>query len=184
MQIGRVAALSLILCIATAFGDCGDGVVDPGEACDPGSATGAFAGCCAADCTLLPDDSACDDGNLFTTFDRCVQGVCQGTLPVCGDGIAAPFWEQCDDGPANGTPGTCCTTECQGRPYGTACAEDGDLCTHDVCTLGTCSHLVEPQPACSMPQVTGGAALTARTRRDATGVDVALAALRHVRGRL
>ena len=81
MEIRRLAWGVATLCVALAVvgsslaaADCGDGIVDAGEACDPGSATGAFAGCCAPDCTLLPDDTTCDDGNVFTTFDRCVQG--------------------------------------------------------------------------------------------------------------
>src|SRR5262249_5885503 len=105
MNVGRVVrgiVLSVVLLVVRASANCGDGVVAPGEAGDPGSAACAFAGCCAADCTPLPDDTACDDDNVFTVFDRCVQGLCQGTLPVCGDGIAVPFWEECDDGPANG----------------------------------------------------------------------------------
>jgi cysteine-rich repeat protein len=49
----------------------------------------------------------CDDGN---------QVACDGCAPtcraeVCGDGIVECS-EQCDDGPANGTPGSRCTSTC------------------------------------------------------------------------
>jgi cysteine-rich repeat protein len=49
----------------------------------------------------------CDDGN---------QVACDGCTPTCrlercGDGIAE-CGEECDDGPANGTPGSKCTTSC------------------------------------------------------------------------
>ena len=49
----------------------------------------------------------CDDGNNV---------ACDGCAPTCrlercGDGIVECS-EQCDDGPANGTPGSMCTTSC------------------------------------------------------------------------
>src|SRR5262249_21631905 len=101
--------------------------------------------------------------NLCTTNDRCRDdGVCEGTWPVCGDGIR--WCERCDDGPANGTPESCCTATCTVRAWGSSCADDGDLCTHDACLGTVCSHLVEPEPACAMPHVGGGATMVLRQR--------------------
>jgi cysteine-rich repeat protein len=54
---------------------CGDGTVDPGEACDDGNAAGDD--CCAADCkTAAPDGTACSDGNPCTN-DHCNGSGCQ-----------------------------------------------------------------------------------------------------------
>ncbi len=86
-------------------------------------------------------------------------GVFVLTVTVCGDGIVDGS-EQCDDGPANGQPGDCCTATCQFRPAGTGCANAGDLCTLDVCNAtGTCTHSIAPSPTCTMPTVAKGAAL-------------------------
>lgn len=55
---------------------CGDGVVRPPEACDDGNTRGGD--CCAADCTLEADGSACTDRNGCTAGDACVAGTCVG----------------------------------------------------------------------------------------------------------
>jgi len=67
---------------------CGDGVVDPGEACDDGNQEAGD--CCAADCSAAaPDATACSDDSLCTIDDRCAAGRCQagGPLPCepCGE---------------------------------------------------------------------------------------------------
>jgi hypothetical protein len=55
----------------------------------------------------------------------------------CGDSVLDPT-ETCDDGDANGTPGSCCSAACTPVGNGTAC-EDGDPCTTgDACESGTC----------------------------------------------
>ncbi len=79
---------------------CGDAVVEPGEACDEGTAnnTGAYGGC-NANCTLGP---------------------------YCGDGmLQLQFGESCDDG--NGNSGDGCSSSCQVEP-GYACATPGYPC--------------------------------------------------------
>ena len=55
---------------------CGNGVVDAGEACDDGNAAGGD--CCAANCTLEADGSACDDADASTSGDVCTAGACAG----------------------------------------------------------------------------------------------------------
>lgn len=68
---------------------CGDGVLDPGEACDDGNVEDGD--CCAADCSAAAvDGTGCDDGEVCTAGDQCASGLCGGT-PVA-DG------SPCDDG--------------------------------------------------------------------------------------
>jgi hypothetical protein len=53
----------LLPVLREARASCGDGISDPGEACDDGAANGQSGSCCASDCTLLPDsdnDGVCD----------------------------------------------------------------------------------------------------------------------------
>jgi len=81
---------------------------------------------------------------------------------VCGDGTLDPG-EQCDDGAANGLPGDCCTVTCVFQAAGTACTDDGDLCTADLCdAAGTCTHPVAPSQSCTSPDVSMGASLRMR----------------------
>jgi spore coat protein A len=55
----------------------------------------------------------------------------------CGDADLDPT-EACDDGAANGTPASCCSSSCTLVAAGTAC-EDGDPCTvGDSCQGSTC----------------------------------------------
>lgn len=75
---------------------CGDGRVDPGEACDNGTNDGAYGGC-APDCTLGPrcgdgridPTEACDDGagNADEAGASC-RSDCR--LPACDDGVVDP----------------------------------------------------------------------------------------------
>ena len=65
---------------------------------------------------------------------------------VCGNGTQ-DAGEQCDDG--NAAPGDCCSPLCQREAAGSACTDDGDICTTDQCTVaGVCSHA--PIPACGV----------------------------------
>ncbi len=86
-------------------------------------------------------------------------GTTTTTQPPCGNG-AVDVGEQCDDGAANGAAGSCCTVGCQALPAGTACEDEGELCTADRCDgTGACLHASAPAPACAEPLVAGGAAL-------------------------
>jgi cysteine-rich repeat protein len=114
-----------------------------------------------------PDGTACDDGNECTTDDRCTAGICAGTRAcVCGNGTIEPG-EDCDDGANNGQLTSCCSRTCQFQATGTACADDGDLCTQDVCagTADTCTHPIAPSLGCLTPTVPKGASLLLRTVR-------------------
>lgn len=92
---------------------CGDGVEDPGEECDLGSANGPDARC-SLDCRInakcgdgvYDPNEECDDGNLVSG-DGCSK-LC--TLEsACGDGVVEGV-EQCDDG--NTSSGDSCNENC------------------------------------------------------------------------
>jgi len=86
-----------------------------------------------------------------------------GAGAVCGDGIVDGD-ELCDAGAANGAPGQCvCTIACTYVAAGTACADDGNLCTNDACDGdGACVHAAEPQPSCKRLTTNGRSTLTVR----------------------
>ncbi len=84
-------------------GQCGDGNVNIGEACDPPGRT-----------TLY--DNACPVGSYATaTCNSSCQytyGACSASAAVCGNGRIDAA-EACDAGSENGTYGSRCTTQCQ-----------------------------------------------------------------------
>jgi ELWxxDGT repeat protein len=54
--------------------------------------------------------------------------------PACGNGTVDPD-ELCDDGPTNGTDGSCCACDCTFRPAGTVCrAASGGCDPFESCT--------------------------------------------------
>lgn len=47
----------------------------------------------------------------------------------CGDGVTDPVEnEECDEGPANGAPGSCCNDDCSLKPAGTTCRGAAGAC--------------------------------------------------------
>ena len=120
---------------------CGDGVLDPGEACDDGPANSdnAF---CTVDCLL----NTCGDGKLFIGWELCDEGdansdaygsICDAQCAPgarCGDNILQPA-EQCDLGADNGgmkgdLQGILCDASCNRRAlraFVTSQAFTGDL---------------------------------------------------------
>jgi hypothetical protein len=57
---------------------CGDGEIDPGEACDLGAANGDPGVCCSADCAALASGTPCSDDGDVCTDDECdVAGLCE-----------------------------------------------------------------------------------------------------------
>ena len=82
------------------FGQCGNRSLDDDEGCDDGNLTagdGCGPHCTVEPCwtctnspsTCMPDDTAsCDDHDLCTTVDVCLDGRCVGQAPlVCNDGV-------------------------------------------------------------------------------------------------
>ncbi|MGH7893730.1 MAG: thrombospondin type 3 repeat-containing protein [Candidatus Binatia bacterium] len=62
---------------------CGDGDVDPGEACDGGA-------CCTADCLIVPDGTLCGTPPICGGPSTCQAGACTpgaGALDTDGDGV-------------------------------------------------------------------------------------------------
>jgi fibro-slime domain-containing protein len=95
---------------------CGDGLLQPGEACDDGN--GRSADGCSADCKRIERDFLCP-----APGEPCVSTV------VCSDGLVSGS-ERCDDG--NSRDGDGCDRECKLEP-GFACPEPGALCVAAKC---------------------------------------------------
>src|SRR5437867_3461484 len=75
---------------------CGNGLIDAGEQCDDGAATGTLSSCCAADCTFKANGAACaDDGNPCTTDICDGSNVCQHAVGNAGTVCRAAAGE-CD----------------------------------------------------------------------------------------
>lgn len=128
------------------LGECGNGVVEPGEDCDDGGTVDGD--CCSSSCLFDPPGAACDDGDACTTVHGCDgSGTCLGTAPpTCDDGnpctddscdpaigcVFPPNTEPCDDGDACTTGDACDGAgACEGgAPL--ACS-DGTPCTDDSC---------------------------------------------------
>jgi hypothetical protein len=58
---------------------CGNATTDAevSEQCDEGGANGSLGSCCATTCQFKPNGTLCDDGNVMTSGDQCVGGICQ-----------------------------------------------------------------------------------------------------------
>jgi cysteine-rich repeat protein len=108
---GLFPGLSFGICLE----DCGNGILNGAEVCDPGGETAA----CDANCTpsscgdSTPNDSAgedCDDGNVSPN-DACKNDC---SFNVCGDGVLQTGIEECDDG--NAANGDGCDVSCEVEP--------------------------------------------------------------------
>ncbi|HSY20937.1 MAG TPA: DUF4215 domain-containing protein, partial [Polyangiaceae bacterium] len=93
---------------------CGDGIKEPGEACDDGNTKSGDG--CSADCDSVESGYTCP-----TPGQLCVPAP----QYVCGNGVL-DSGEQCDDG--NNTSGDGCSADCKVEP-GYVCAEAGHACT-------------------------------------------------------
>jgi cysteine-rich repeat protein len=105
-------------------GNCGNGAVDAGEACDDGNATdgdGCSHECKSEDGTcgngIVDANEACDDGNA-TDGDGCSKD-CASENETCGNGVL-DAGEDCDDG--NVTNGDGCESNCKKTASETVCA--------------------------------------------------------------
>ncbi|HJQ83751.1 MAG TPA: hypothetical protein VKA21_06740 [Candidatus Binatia bacterium] len=95
------------------------------------------------DCDGLVDEGGntlCDDGDPCNGSETCagVNGCQPGTGGLCGNGVLdACGAEQCDQGAANGTAGSCCTSLCKFKASGTACRGAVDVCDATETCSGT-----------------------------------------------
>ena len=96
-------------------GRCGDGLVEPGEACDDGNLSDNDS--CLTNCV----PAVCGDGFINTGEEECEDGNgdnndgCPGCeFAVCGDGWVYTGVEECDDG--NDTPDDACSELCKLNP--------------------------------------------------------------------
>jgi cysteine-rich repeat protein len=141
---------------------CGDGVVDPGEACDDGNDVDGDG--CDSDCTLsCVVDADCDDGDVCNgpercnaSMHRCQHGTHAPDLTECtleggdegacvGGHCGAPCLldYECDDGDVCNGIETCDTDLGFCRPGPAEDCDDGERCTEDRCEPGVgCVHVV------------------------------------------
>lgn len=116
-----------ILCAPADKLICGDGTIDPGEACDPGSAA----------------TNVCPDGSPCNADCTCPPGVCcQCTDGTCttGTGTICPAGCSPMPGATCGANGLCETCPC------------GDICTDDAGNVGVCTDVPGDGPCeCVVP---------------------------------
>jgi cysteine-rich repeat protein len=106
---------------------CGDGMMDPGEACDDGNDDNTDT--CLNNCELASCGDGyveegveeCDDGNEINT-DTCLHSCVPAS---CGDGYVGPG-ESCDDG--NLTNDDVCTNACAPPSCGDGLVQMGEEC--------------------------------------------------------
>jgi len=118
------------------WGACGNGVLDPGEACDDGNH--AAADCCSALCQWDAPAVACEDGEPCTTGE-----VCDGAGGCGGGGPTA-----CDDG--NVCTDDVCTpgVGCEGVPNTAPCTATSACTTGGTCSGGACVGDAAPAAGC------------------------------------
>ncbi len=132
---------------------CGNGAVEPGEACDDGFADAC--GSCNADCTGEGAGSTCGDGEECPETEACNDGLADacfacnadctgaGEGSTCGDGEICAETEACDDGFADACGA--CNADCTFEGAGATCG-DGEVCPEsEYCddgyadSCGTCN---------------------------------------------
>ncbi len=128
--------------------NCNDGNVCTGDSCNPatGCAHSGLAGCCNV-------DTDCNDTDLCTTNERCVDHACVSSpvdcndTNVCTDDGCNPNTgcthannnNSCDDSSACTTDDTCSGGACVGGPPPNC--NDNNVCTDDSCDSQTgCTH--------------------------------------------
>ncbi len=140
---------------------------DPQEVCDGVALT------CPTD-SFTPDLTTCTDDGLPCSDDVCQSGVCSHPATLVGT-LCRTSTDECDPQEVcNGVALTCPTDSFLGD--GTACTDDGLLCSDDVCQSGACTHPPRPLDTecrastdeCDPAEVCDGASLTCPTDTLAT----------------
>ena len=123
---------------------CGNGVVEPGEACDDSTgcctskcqlASGAQCSgtstCCTAQCQYAPSSVSCGAGGGFCANGLCQLSSCPPTLPYCGlDPSTGGCRQSCSGA------GLCSSTAWSQNlnlPDGTVCSSQGGVCSAGQC---------------------------------------------------
>ena len=129
--------------------------------------------CAEGICVHAPTPTPCKDGNDCTFNDQCLAGLCEGTAYDCDDGlectadvclgdgscstaigatwcvIGSVCHAEDDANPLN-TCEVCVPQKAQKswsqRPTGSACTDDDNQCTDDLCEDGACIHPPNLQP--------------------------------------
>jgi cysteine-rich repeat protein len=109
--------------------DCGNGIIDPGEACDDGNSRDddiccgcVYDGCGRCGDGVLDPGEACDDNNN-ASCDGC-RADCWSN-ETCGNG-AIDCGEECDDG--NQISGDDCSSACRLEGCGNGLLDPGEAC--------------------------------------------------------
>jgi YVTN family beta-propeller protein/cysteine-rich repeat protein len=97
---------------------------------------------------------------VVTTVPLTHQPAWIAVVPTCGDGATGPN-EECDDGDANGTAASCCSTTCTAAPAGTACANPNSVvCGFSTCDAAArCRYTIAPRSDCKAPATPHAASL-------------------------
>ncbi|MGB0589502.1 MAG: hypothetical protein ACPGU1_07475 [Myxococcota bacterium] len=140
---------------------CANGECLPGAPVDCGNSTECLTATCdtAIGCVQTYIDGPCEDANLCTENDTCMDGLCVGAVVTCDDENACTSdkcvpmsgcqytnnGNPCDDGDSCTLSDTCSAGSCQaGSPDPLCCdddsgCDDGDPCTDDACDNAYCA---------------------------------------------
>jgi cysteine-rich repeat protein len=143
-----------------ALARCGNGILEPGEACDDGNT--AAGDCCSPTCEFETAGSACADDTNPCTNDVCnATGQCThpANTATCDDGVFCNGADTCSGGTCSvhaGDPcaaGSECNRTCSeasracAAAAGVPCSSDGNVCTTDQCNgAGACVHTPNNAP--------------------------------------
>ncbi len=103
--------------------------------------------CAGGGCVIVYTEMACNDGDVCSAGDTCLEGKCTGTESACDDGNACTADAcdaktgcsssakdgPCDDGSVCTVGDACKATECKGAKL--LNCDDGDVCTSDGCDV-------------------------------------------------
>ena len=146
--------------LAEAADQCAD-VVCPSDDCGtPGTCNPATGACSAK--TPKANGTACTDDNDATTHDICKSGACTHTAKCAG--VVCPGSDDCNNA-ASCSPATGACAASMQKPDGTACTDDNDATTHDVCKSGTCTHTTASTASATTPTSTSTAAPATAARQ-------------------